>query len=154
LRHDARATASRRIDHRRAARTARISHERNDPNSEKPAETRLARGKKMDELIAVIRKAVAPGADDGERVAGADACRSLLAVLDTEPGKPLVPPPAPTTPIAAVVEQIRGAPPGVVLDALIAKLKSYLPPDAGPIEPAVRAVKIPFVPLPAVKKEP
>ena len=58
----------------------------------------------MEELIDTIRKAIDPAADPEAKSSGANACRAVLAVLEAEPGKPLVPPPVPNTPIAAAVE--------------------------------------------------
>jgi hypothetical protein len=44
------------------------------------------------------------------------------------------------------------APPSLVLDALIAKLKTYLPEDPA-AAPSRSGLKIPFVPLPTARKE-
>jgi len=46
----------------------------------------------MDELVELIRAATANGATTEQKAAGVQACRTILAALDTEPGKPLVPP--------------------------------------------------------------
>jgi len=46
----------------------------------------------MQELIEVIRAAVTTGATTEQKAAGLQACRTISAALDTEPGKPLVPP--------------------------------------------------------------
>ncbi len=46
----------------------------------------------MQELIEVIRAAVTTGATNEQKAAGVQACRTIIAALDTEPGKPLVPP--------------------------------------------------------------
>ena len=40
-------------------------------------------------LIASIRAAVTPGAPADTRTAGANACRSILMVLEAKPGQPL-----------------------------------------------------------------
>lgn len=60
-------------------------------------------------LIMSIRAAVARGASSEMRMAGATACRSILAVLEAKPGQPLAAPPhpatAPTSPIAALLSQ-------------------------------------------------
>ena len=104
----------------------------------------------MDELLETIRKAVAPDADQPTKQAGANACRAILAALEAQPGEPLAvaPAPAPTSPIATVVRQFQGAPPGLVLDALIAKLRSHLPPEETGTPAQVPSLRIPFVPLP------
>ncbi len=46
----------------------------------------------MQELIEVIRAAVTTGATNEQKAAGLQACRTIIAALDTEPGKPLMPP--------------------------------------------------------------
>lgn len=46
----------------------------------------------MQDLIDAIRAAVASGATTEQKAAGVQACRTIVAALDTEPGKPLVPP--------------------------------------------------------------
>lgn len=46
----------------------------------------------MQELIEVIRAAVTTGATNEQKAAGLQACRTIITALDTEPGKPLVPP--------------------------------------------------------------
>jgi len=55
----------------------------------------------MDSLLEMIRAAVASNATTEQKAAGVQACRTIIAALDTEPGKPLVPPiamPATTRP--------------------------------------------------------
>jgi hypothetical protein len=49
----------------------------------------------MSELIEAIRTAVAEGATAEQKGIGAQACRTILTALDTEPGKPIVLPGAP-----------------------------------------------------------
>ena len=46
----------------------------------------------MQELIEVIRAAVTTGATNEQKAAGVQACRTIIAALDTEPGNLLVPP--------------------------------------------------------------
>ncbi|MDX2089719.1 MAG: hypothetical protein SFX73_17820 [Kofleriaceae bacterium] len=46
----------------------------------------------MQELIDLIRAATSGGATTEQKAAGVQACRTIIAALDTEPGKPLVPP--------------------------------------------------------------
>ena len=52
-------------------------------------------GPTMTEMIEAIRAAVADGATPEQKAIGAQACRTILAALDTEPGKPIVLPGAP-----------------------------------------------------------
>ena len=103
------------------------------------------------QLVEAIEKALAEDADDGAKQRGADACRSVLAALETKPGEPLVAATAmaaPPTPLAAAAPLLGSAPPSTVLDALIAKLKAELPDDSDePTESPIR-ITIPFVPLP------
>ena len=78
----------------------------------------------MEELIGTIRVAVADQATADQKAAGAQACRTILAALDAEPGKPLgAPAPPPPSPLA-------GIDPTQALDLLIARLQAALPPDA------------------------
>src|SRR5262245_13472589 len=106
----------------------------------------------MDELIEKIRSAIATDADESTKAAGAEACRAILAVLEVKAGEPLVSAPPPSSPLAAVAAQLRGAPPGVVLDALIAKLRAHLPADERDSPKERGAVRIPFVPVPGPRK--
>ncbi len=102
-----------------------------------------------DTLIESIRTAVSEGASAEARAAGADACRTLLAALDTRPGQPL----APQAPIAPAVSQqvamlasaLRGMPMDQLADLLIAKLRTLVP--AGQ-QPTVRSIHIPLVGMP------
>lgn len=68
----------------------------------------------MQELIDAIGAAVASGATTEQKAAGVRACRTILAALDTEPGKPLVPPIAVSAPTRPSLDQ--------VLDMAIARL--------------------------------
>ncbi len=107
----------------------------------------------MNKLIETITSAIAPDADDASKHAGSDACRALLAALEVEPGKPLAPAPMPSSPMVAAVQQLRSAPPTLVLDALIAKLRAHLPqlPEEAPqtVPDATESrLAIPFVPIP------
>lgn len=49
----------------------------------------------MTEMIEAIRAAVADGATPEQRAVGAQACRTILAALGAEPGKPIDLPGAP-----------------------------------------------------------
>lgn len=49
----------------------------------------------MNDMIEAIRAAVADGATAEQKAIGAQACRTILAALGAEPGKPIVLPGAP-----------------------------------------------------------
>ncbi len=102
-------------------------------------------------LIEVIRGAIAAGASDEARVAGATACRALLAVLDAkhiEPNAPAAPAAqAPSLPIAAIAQAIRNVPPDQLADLLIAKLRTLVPEGAN-AAPAHK-FNIPLVKVPS-----
>jgi hypothetical protein len=70
----------------------------------------------MQELIDVIRAAIATDSNKEQKGAGVQACRTIIAALDTEPGKPLVLPGIPpTSPLSGVsLDQ--------VLDLMIGRL--------------------------------
>lgn len=88
----------------------------------------------MDEMIEVIRAAVADGATPDAKARGAAACRTIGAALGAEPGKPLSVPGAPApSPLA-------GVDPGLLVDALIARLTAL----------AEKKATAPSVPPPSV----
>ena len=101
-------------------------------------------------LIESIRVAIAEGASDEARAAGANACRMLLAVLDVKPGEPMVAavpvPQPPSPPIAAIVSAIRGVPREQLVDLLIAKLRTVVPAETA--APASVRLNIPRVTVP------
>ena len=103
-----------------------------------------------DNLIEQIRAAVAEGATAETRAAGANACRTLLAALDTQPGAAmgtvLVPMASPVqaSQIAAVISALRGAPPDQLLDLAIQRLRAALP--AGADVSAVPPLKFQIIP--------
>jgi hypothetical protein len=68
----------------------------------------------MDSVLETIRSAVANDATAEQKAAGVQACRTILAALDAEPGKPLVPPIAVSAPTRPSLDQ--------VLDLAIARL--------------------------------
>lgn len=101
----------------------------------------------MDNLIESIRSALAPDATPETRQAGAAACRTILAALESVPGQPLagaavVPPNASN--IANVVASLRGVPADTLLDLAIAKLRAALP--AGADVAQVQPLKFQIVP--------
>jgi hypothetical protein len=70
----------------------------------------------MQALIEAIRVAVATEASTEQKASGAQACRTILAALDTEPGKPFVLPgmPMPAATSRVSVDQM--------LDLMIARM--------------------------------
>src|SRR5687768_13505205 len=102
----------------------------------------------MDQLLESIRAATAADATDDAKAAGANACRMLLAALETKQGDPL-PAPIPvstTTPdVAALVAGLKGVPVDQLLDLAIAKLRTMVP--ATPAA-SVQKLSIPLVPVP------
>ena len=106
----------------------------------------------MEKLIEAIKNAVAPNASDEVRTLGAQACRTILAALDTPAGEPLAHGAQPTSPIQAVAAALRGMPPEQLLDLAIARLKAALP--AGTEVLPVQPLKIPLLPLPAIGGRP
>jgi len=110
----------------------------------------------MQELIESIRVAVATEASAEQKVAGAQACRTILAALDTEPGKPFVLPgmPMPAAASRVSVDQ--------VLDLMIARLTTIASereaqpaPTAAPpiLAPAPsRGLRVPVAPAPLPRR--
>jgi hypothetical protein len=101
----------------------------------------------MHDLIESIRAAVADGATAEHKAIGAQACRTILAALDAQPGKPIVLPGIPQAhPLSTLsLDQ--------VLDLAIARLtqiaaareaEAAKPAPAAPA--ALRGVRIPMVP--------
>jgi hypothetical protein len=98
-------------------------------------------------LLDAIRAAIAEGATNEARVAGAHACRTILAALDPEIGPPAAPAPPSSTnaaEILAMVSALRGVPVNQLLDLAIAKLRTMVPADH---QPQIRSIKIPIVPV-------
>ncbi len=104
----------------------------------------------MHELIESIRAAVAKGATAEQKAIGAQACRTIIAALGAESGKPIVLPGAPQAhPLSRLsVDQ--------VLDLAIARLSQIAAAreaqpapraqPAAPTPPAPRGPRIPIVP--------
>lgn len=100
----------------------------------------------MQNLIDLIKDAVADGASLEQKQAGAQACRTILAALDAEKGKPLAVADAPT-PAPSPLAMLGKLDPGTALDLLIAKLRAAVPSDAS--APTKRdAFKVQLVPMP------
>ena len=70
----------------------------------------------MQELLEAIRVAVATDASPEQKATGVQACRTIVAALDTEPGKPIMLPgmPMPAATSRVSVDQ--------VIDLMIARL--------------------------------
>ena len=108
----------------------------------------------MHDLIDIIRAAVAGDATTEQKAAGVQACRTIAAALDTEPGKPLVLPgtPPPTATSRVSVDQ--------VLDLMIARLTTIAnerdanpqPPARPPVALRVPAGARPALPRPATPR--
>ena len=108
----------------------------------------------MDTLIDSIRAAVADGATDDAKAAGAVACRAILAALEAQSGQPLAgAASAMAAPIASSIgnafSALRAVPPDQLLDVVIAKLRAKLPADAA-LASATRPIAFHLVPLPRV----
>ena len=101
----------------------------------------------MHELIEAIRVAVTDGATAEQKETGAQACRTILAAIGAEPGKPIVLPGAPKPhPLSALsFDQ--------ALDLVIARLRNVADAreQADKQKPAgaPRGPQIAFVPPPA-----
>lgn len=109
------------------------------------------------DLIAVIRKGVAPDAQPESKQKAAQACRWLLTALEGEAGETLAPPraghdePTTTPPRAQPYSPTQPLPTGQLLDVLIAKLKAALPDnEQAHVERPV--MRIPFVPIPGARR--
>lgn len=98
----------------------------------------------MQELIEAIRVAVASDANTEQKATGAQACRTILAALDSVPGKPIVLPgttlPAPDSRVS--VDQM--------LDLMIARLTTIAAEREAEPEPTVaprRGLRVPVTPV-------
>lgn len=94
----------------------------------------------MEQLLDAIRSATATDATDDARTAGAQACRTILAALESNKGEPLsAAPPVPFTPpqLQVAVAALRSMSPDQLLDLAITRLKAALPPGASvaPVQP-------------------
>jgi hypothetical protein len=103
----------------------------------------------MDTILETIRAAIEPNATAEARVAGAAACRMMLAALEGTPGEPMAAAvPATPSPIASIVGALRGVPPEQLLDLAIAKLRAALPADT--TVPRVEPLKFHIIPMPTL----
>lgn len=106
----------------------------------------------MDNVIAsqieAIRAAFADGASAPDTIAGATACRTLLAVLDAQPGQPLGTTQVPAaTPLATALGQLGQLNVDQVLDLVILKLRTMVPTDASRAT-TPSGFQLPILPLP------
>jgi hypothetical protein len=96
-----------------------------------------------------IRVAFAAGASADDVRAGSLACRTLAAVLESQPGQPLAAsPPAPSTnpsQLAALLPQLGQLDVDQILDLVIARLRMRLPP--GTAMPTARSYSVPALRL-------
>ncbi len=104
----------------------------------------------MRELIETIGAALAEGATPEAKRAGAQACRTILVALDTEPGKPLAdaPVPAPAAATPNPFAALAGLDLDKALDLVIARLRAAVPKEKQAEKPSAPAVRIQFVPVP------
>jgi hypothetical protein len=98
----------------------------------------------MQELIEVIRVAVATDASTEQKASGVQACRTIAAALGTEPGKPIMLPgmPMPAATSRVSVDQM--------LDLMIARLTTIAAQrEAEPaptVAPSPRGLRVPTTP--------
>jgi hypothetical protein len=104
----------------------------------------------MHELIDTIHAALTEDATAEAKQAGAQACRTILAVLDAEPGKTLadVPSPAPAVTSANPFAALAGLDLDHALDLVIARLRAAVPEEKQTTKPSAPGVRIQFVPVP------
>ena len=98
----------------------------------------------MQELIDVIRAAVSADATNEQKAAGVQACRTIAAALDVEPGKPMALPGTPSASLPAARLSI-----DQVLDLVIARLTMIANEhDKNPLPALQRpnGLRIPVVP--------
>jgi hypothetical protein len=100
----------------------------------------------MENFIDAIRAATADNATPEARVAGAQACRNILAALEAKLGQPLAAASSPSSSMQALLAALGNTPPDQLLDLAIAKLRTLMP--AAQSEPqTVQSVRIPLVPI-------
>lgn len=96
----------------------------------------------MQELIEAIRVAVANDASAEQKATGVQACRTIMAALGTEPGKPIM---LPGTPLPAATSRVSV---DQVLDLMIARLTTIAAERDAQPAPAVpqRGLRVPVTP--------
>ena len=103
----------------------------------------------METHFETIRLAIATDATAEQRAAGANACRTIAAALETSTEVAIAAPALPTAApqLAQVLGLLRGVPPDQLLDFAIAHLKAKLP--AGNTV-AVSPLKFHLLPVPPI----
>ena len=101
----------------------------------------------METLIDAIRAAVADGATDDHKRAGASACRAILTALDAAPGAPLAPAAAPAPVLAALGRMDLNQ----LLDVAIARLRVLNASSNGAPPTPSRGVSFPLVAVPGAQ---
>lgn len=111
----------------------------------------------MNELVEAIRIAVTDGATAEQKATGAQACRTIIAALGAESGKPIVLPGAPKPHPLSTLSFDQA------LDLVIARLRTMADArEQADKQPAVekqkpadipRGPKIPFVPRPSTPRK-
>jgi hypothetical protein len=100
-------------------------------------------------VIAAIRAAVAADASVEARAVGATACRTILTALEAQAGQPLAPPPAatsPSSPLAAMLSQLASMPREQLIEFLVGRLRTALPP--GTATQATAGPRFPLIQIP------
>ncbi|MCX5748322.1 MAG: hypothetical protein NT062_38205 [Proteobacteria bacterium] len=107
----------------------------------------------MESLLETIRIAVTSDATEDARSAGASACRTILATLESKPGEPLeVGLASQPNVLATMVTALRGMPPDQLIDLAIARLRAALP--AGEPVANVQPLKFNLIPVPPLTRNP
>ena len=107
----------------------------------------------MENLIESIRTALTSDATPDARIAGASACRTILAALEGTAGEPMATAvSANPSPIASIIGALRGVPPDQLLDLAITKLRAALPASAE--VPAVAPIKFHILPVGGIGRRP
>lgn len=97
----------------------------------------------MQELIEAIRVAVANDANAEQKATGVQACRTIIAALGSEPGKPIM---LPGTPLPAVTSRVSV---DQMLDLMIARLTTIAAERDAQPAPTVappRGLRVPVTP--------
>ncbi len=100
----------------------------------------------MESALEAIRLSIDPSASPEAQAAGAQACRAILATLESSPVSTMTAAPeASPLPIAQIVGALRGVPMDQLLDLAISRLRAVLPP--GITGSPVQSLKFQLVPL-------
>lgn len=106
----------------------------------------------LDDLIASIRASVAPGVSLEARAAGANACRAILAALETQVGQPLAATPlaaaAPASQLLSMLPHLAAMPREQLLEFLRDKFPAGSPPTRPPQRVAGPRFHLIQIPLP------